>query len=192
MTPFHYLVIIDRKQCGQTLFLKALSRDLAKQNRLRGIFIHGDNERTEQLLQEGIMREAARKRVTKETSKRLVDVFAESGISCVSLELSQVISKTSKGTTAVDDSLPKRIPGRTHLILSNLIDDGGRIVDLELMAKNLAEVLEIPILKINHADIHGIFVEKGDQNTYDLDVNESNIQHLSIQDWSRFEEIYPS
>jgi hypothetical protein len=190
VNPFHYLVIIDRKQSGQTIFLKALARDLAKQTRLRGLFIHGDNERTEQLLQDGVMRHVARRRITKETSKRLVDIFAEAGVSCVAVELSQVSTKQSEGVVELDKRIEERIPGRTHLILSNLVDDEGKNMELDAMATYVSTVLEIPVLKINSPDINGIFVEKGEKNSDNEDMKTAQVQHLSIQDWGRFEEIY--
>jgi len=188
--PFHYIVLIDRKQSGQTLFLKALSRDLAKQKRLRGLFIHGDNERTEHLLQEGFMREQARKRVTRETSRRLVDVFAEAGVSCVSMEISQLAKINGGGEISIEKALHDRIPGRTHLILSNLVDGDGNIIELELLAKQLSELIGTPILKVSNAEIKGIFVEEDSQNTKAIGLARTDIQHLSIQDWGKFEEFF--
>jgi hypothetical protein len=189
--PFHYIVLIDRKQSGQTLFLKALSRDLANQQQLRGLFIHGDNERTEHLLQEGFMRDQARKRVTRETSRRLVDVFAEAGVSCVSMEISQLAQSSAEGEISVDKAFHERIPGRTHLILSNLADADGRIIELEKMASELSKLLAAPVLKITNAEIQGIFVEAADQNTKEISSEQAHIQYISIKDWSKFEELFP-
>ncbi len=152
--------MIDRSQTGQTLFLKSLAKGAANHRGIRGIFIHTDNERTDDMIQDGVMRGDARKRVIKETNHRLVDLFAEAGVGTVGLHWHQVGSLNDMGTITFHNDPRTRIPRSTHLMLSNLSADDGTIEELQRLAEALSMAMSLPLLHVTTARLDGVFVQK--------------------------------
>ena len=188
MHPFHYIVVIDRSQAGQTLFLKAIAKGASKHTGLRGIFLHTDNERTEDLIQEGTMRGDARKRVLKETNRRLIDLFAEAGVGCVGLQWHQVGNIDAFGALSFVNDPRTRIPHSTHLILSNLVNNEGDVEELSVLAKALSNAMSVPVLHVTSARLDGVFVKKADDTAPDelgggQDLNGA-AQHISMDSWN--------
>lgn len=192
MYPFHYIVLLDRDQTGQTLFLRSLAKGAAKHRGIRGIFVHTDNERTDLLLQEGIMRNDARKRITKETNRRLVDLFAESGVGAVGMQWHQMGNIDPDDVLTFHNDPRTRIPHSTQLMLSNLGDDTGGVVQVEHLAERLSKELSVPLFKVSTTRLDGVFVlqdiavasgaDHGDMNT-----NET-IQIINIDTWNTLDE----
>lgn len=190
MHPFHYIVVIDRAQAGQTLFLRALAKGLAKHKSIRGIFVHGDNERTELLLQEGIMRFDARKRVTRETNRRLVDLFSEAGVGGVGLQWHQVGRMKDDGVIEFVHDPRTRIPHSTQLVIANIASDGGDVIDVEELATSLADRLDLPVFKVAASQLDGVFVKREDASGEgESEGPGGRIQRIGMDAWSTLEDI---
>jgi len=189
---FHYIILLDRYQAGQTLFLKSLAKGAAKQRGIRGIFIHTDNERTDLLLQEGIMRNDARKRVIRETNRRLVDLFAEAGVGAVGMQWHQMGHVDMSGVLTFQNDPRTLIPHSTHLIMSNMADGTGEIIDIEVLGTALSKAMSLPLIKVHAVRMDGIFVqnESRDKRTHEQgDIMDLGmVQHVNMETWSTLEE----
>ncbi len=192
MHNFHYIVLLDRDQAGQTLFLKSLAKGAAKHRGIRGIFVHTDNERTDLLLQEGIMRNDARKRVIRETNRRLVDLFAEAGVGAVGMQWHQMGHIDSNRVLTFMNDPRTRIPHSTHLIMSNMVDGTGDVIDVEELGKALSTTMSLPLIKVYAVRMDGIFVQSDsvDNRSQEQDskVDFGMVQHINMETWSTFEE----
>lgn len=183
-------MVIDRAQAGQTLFLRALAKGLAKQKAIRGLFVHGDNERTELLLQEGIMRVDARKRVARETNRRLVDLFAEAGVGSVGLQWHQVGQMNDDGMVDFVNDPRTRIPHSTQLVIANIANDAGDVVDVDALAISLADRLDLPVFKVAASQLDGVFVKRKDASGEgESEGPGGRIQRIGMDAWSTLEDI---
>jgi hypothetical protein len=193
--PFDYIAIIDRDQAGNSLYLKSFSRALRNQSKLRGIFIHADNQRTENMIQDGVMREQARKRVTRETTKRLVDMFAEAGAVAVGMQGWQIVGIENEVILKIDPR--EKIPTRTHLVLSNQIHEDGTEMDLLEFANQMAKLLSIStVIRFKQTADDGIFVHKQNPSTKvntkpdsDGDLLAISVLVWDLEEWSDAESL---
>jgi len=189
---FHYIILLDRDQAGQTLYLKSLAKGAAKHRGIRGIFVHTDNERTDLLLQEGVMRNDARKRVIRETNRRLVDLFAEAGVGSVGMQWHQMGHVDTSGALTFTNDPRTRIPHSTHLIMSNMVDGTGDVIDIEELGRALSTAMTLPLIKVHAVRMEGIFVksERGDNRSEEQDSNVDlgTVQHINMETWSTLEE----
>jgi len=198
--PFDYIAIIDREQAGNSLYLKSFSRALRNQTHLRGIFIHADNQRTENMIQDGVMRDQARKRVTRETTKRLVDMFAEAGVASVGMQGWQIAAIENERDVVLKVDPREKIPPHTHLVLSNQMDVDGSELDSDVLAMNLSRILTIPtIIKFTITSTDGIFVERSEAKKADIEKakakdNSSSVHVLDwgISEWSNAQTLLKS
>ncbi len=192
MLPFHYILLLDREQAGQTLFLKSLAKGAAKHRGIRGIFLHTDNERTDLMLQEGIMRNDARKRVIKETNHRLIDLFAEAGIGAVGMQWHQIGRVDPSGTVTFLNDPRTRIPHSTQLIMSNMAGESGDVIDLGDLGKSLSLAMSIPLLRVSAARLDGIFVQKDSESVSTVDRADASTngveQTISMATWNGLED----
>jgi hypothetical protein len=190
--PFHYILLLDREQAGQTLFLKSLAKGAAKHRGIRGIFLHTDNERTDLMLQEGIMRNDARKRVIKETNHRLIDLFAEAGIGAVGMQWHQIGQVDPSGTVTFLNDPRTRIPHSTQLIMSNMAGESGDVIDLGDLGKSLSMAMSIPLLRVSAARLEGIFVQKDSESVSTVDRADASTngveQTISMATWNGLED----
>lgn len=190
MHPFHYIVVIDHDQAGQTLFLRALAKGLAKQRNIRGLFVHADNERTDHLLQQGVMRVDARKRVTRETNRRLVDLFAEAGVGSVGLQWHQVGQVRGDGMAEFVNDPRTRIPHSTQLVIGNMSSDAGDVVPVDKLARVLAVTLGIPAFRVTSTQLDGVFVKHDNVADERDDVaGIGSIQRIGMDAWASLEDI---
>lgn len=188
---FHYIAILDYAQMGQTLYLKALARGMQQQKKARGILLHADNARTDQLLQEGIPRKEARKRVTRENGRRLTDVLSESGIASVAMSAGQLGSASTEKGYVIREDVSRIIPGQIHLILSNQTDEEGSFFELEEGALQIAERLSIQHIGIvRAADQRRNQDALSVQTDTDTPKKSPRIQTWSIQDWAQIDALF--
>ena len=198
--PFDYIAIISREQASNSLYLKSFSQALRNQKQLRGILIHADNERTENLIQDGVMREQARKRVTRETTKRLVDMFAEAGVAAVGMQGWQLLGIENGNDVVLKIDPREKIPTRTHLVFSNQMREDGSEMEIENLAVQLARILSIrTVVRFRQSAGEGIFVQQTDlsrKSTIALDEARSHeppvIQDWDLSEWSNAESILAS
>jgi len=195
--PFNYIAIINREQASNSLYLKSFSRALRNQTKLRGIFIHADNERTENMIQDGVMREQARKRVTRETTKRIVDMFAEAGAVAVGMQGWHIVDVENGSDVVLKIDPREKIPTRTHLVLSNQIREDGSEVELEDLALQLAQLLSIStVIQFKKSVDDGIFVLKPIPTTQsdqaqilERPSKPSSVLEWDLSEWSKAESI---
>jgi hypothetical protein len=189
LQAFHYIILVDRDQAGQTLFLRSLTKGAAKHRGIRGIFVHTDNERTDLLLQEGIIRSDARKRVIRETNRRLVDLFAEAGVGAVGMQWYQMGRLDVTGILEFTNDPRTRIPHSTHLILSNMADEYGEVVPLEVLGSALSQALSLPLIKVRASRMDGIFVQTDSLNdeANHLDTL-SDVQQINMDTWNTLQD----
>jgi hypothetical protein len=165
-----------------------LAKGVAKHRGIRGIFVHTDNERTDLLLQEGIMRNDARKRIIKETNRRLVDLFAESGVGAVGMQWHQMGKIDAEDVLTFHNDPRTRIPHSTQLILSNLGDDSGGVVQVEHLAEMVSNTLALPLIKVNATYLDGIFVQKerelGSSAVQGDFTGSTTIQNINMDTWN--------
>jgi hypothetical protein len=189
LQAFHYIILVDRDQAGQTLFLRSLTKGAAKHRGIRGIFVHTDNERTDLLLQEGIMRSDARKRVIRETNRRLVDLFAEAGVGAVGMQWHQMGNVDAAGVLTFTNDPRTRIPHSTHLILSNLADEHGDVIPLEILGGKLSETLSLPLIKVQAARLDGVFVHRETEIGEPADTTAGrNVQNINMDTWNTLQD----
>ena len=139
-----YLFIIDHAHLDDGRFLKDLARKISEANLPPSLFIHGDSAYTDRIMQQGVMREPARIRATRELNNRLTALFADEGVPLVAVNGHQ------KGTLVlgVDGSLTynaawlRQVKGDVHRLVSSLAGDGkgGAVyLPLHIMAMGLSE-----------------------------------------------------
>ncbi|MCH8524967.1 MAG: hypothetical protein LAT52_10490, partial [Balneolales bacterium] len=75
-----YLAIIDYKNLDNPLFLKSFAEAAVQRRSSKAIFVHGDSDYTDRLIQTGMMREDAIIRSVQDLNHRLVSFFADYGI----------------------------------------------------------------------------------------------------------------
>ena len=121
-----YIAYIDYNSLDNSLFLKSLAGATAKQDSgiKPRIFVHGDSEYTERLIQTGMMREDAQSRAVRELNRRLVALFADYGVSAIGLNGYQRKVATfnpDSDELTIDHNYLLSLPSPTILIISNLI-----------------------------------------------------------------------
>lgn len=83
--------------------------------------MHGDSEYTERIIQTGVMREDAQTRAIKELNHRLVALFADEGISTISLNgFQKSLVKTDGKRVVIDKKQILSFPQEPMLLISNL------------------------------------------------------------------------
>ncbi|MEX0779348.1 MAG: hypothetical protein WD037_06420 [Balneolales bacterium] len=156
----NFLAIIDYEHLDNAIFLKSFSEAIAEQQGTRGIILHGDSQYTDRLIQTGMMSDDARQRSIKDLNHRLIALMADSGVAAVGMNGYQRNMISYDGTTLdLDTNLLVKFPVRTHLLLSNLIEDNRTqkpfAYDLANLASSLYRELDIDevfIFSKNEAD----------------------------------------
>lgn len=119
-----YIALLDSRHLENNLFMKAFADAVSRQDKVRGIIVHGDSPYTDRLIQTGMMREDARIRSTKELNIRIVSVLADSGVSAIGLNPFQrdsIVYNPVKDELAVNTAFFDSLPESTFLVLSNLV-----------------------------------------------------------------------
>lgn len=126
-----YIAFIDYEHLDNSLFLKALAGGTASQGHrvTPRIFVHGDSEYTERLIQTGMMRKDASFRAIKELNRRLVALFADYGVSAIGLngyqrKVASYDPESDKLT--IDHQYLLSLPSVSIVIISNLVHVVGQ------------------------------------------------------------------
>lgn len=136
------------------------------------------------------MREDARKRVTRESNRRLIDLFAEAGVGSVGLQWHQVGSVGEEGEVQFVNDPRSRIPHSTQLVVANLSDDQGTVVELETLAAALSSSLGLPVFRVNSSQLDGVFVKREDSHQgAGPTVADLGIQRIGMDAWSSLEDL---
>jgi hypothetical protein len=194
MNPlFNYILIINREQAGQTLFLKAVAKQWARQKRLRGLLLHEDNPRTELIIQQGVPRAEASRQVAREINHRIVDLLAEAGLAAVGLHLEK-IARFSDMEIKLDQKMIAKVPTGAHIVVSKVVPAGTTETNLYHLATEMAKQLHVPtIIQLEHLNLQGVFVEKSAEplsEKLDSTTSESgNLITWSIKEWEQAEEL---
>lgn len=128
MAFFDYLALLDYEHLDQHFFMKTLAKELAKEPKKRGILLHADSPHTERIMQEGVMREDAQIRASKDLNHRLVGLLADEGIPALGLHAYQkgLITPEMNVSKAAWDTLPS-IP---VIVLSTLVGQHERAQEM--------------------------------------------------------------
>jgi len=147
MSSFDYLALLDYEHLDQHFFMKSLVKELAKEPHKRGILLHGDSPLTDRIMQEGVMRQEAQIRATKELNHRLVGLLADEGIPALGLHAYQkgLITPELTVSKASWDSLPS-IP---VIVLSTLIGQHEKAQEMRSLTEiQLAVASQLPISEV--------------------------------------------
>lgn len=125
-----HLFILDYEHLDDGGFLKEFAKKLGSLQPAPCIFIHADSAYTERIIQSGVLSNEARIRAIKELNHRLTALFADEGIAVSAFNGYQrgiVKSENNSNELIIDTGYLKKLGGRTHLLISNLIEnsDGG-------------------------------------------------------------------
>ncbi len=121
-----YIAYIDYKNLDNSLFLKSLAEATSRQSIgiTPRIFVHGDSEHTERLIQTGMMRSDAQYRAIRELNRRLVILFADYGVPAIGLNGYQrklITFDPESSKLTIDEKYLNSLPRQPLLIISNLI-----------------------------------------------------------------------
>lgn len=115
-----FIAVLDYEHLDNAMFLTSFARSLSRKKK-RGIILHGDSEYTERIIQTGVMREDAQTRAIKELNHRLVALFADEGISTISLNgFQKSLVKTDGKRVVIDKKQILSFPQEPMLLISNL------------------------------------------------------------------------
>lgn len=119
-----YIAAIDYEHLDNGMFLTALARSISQQQNTHPIIVHGDSEYTNRIMQTGVMREEAKIRSIKGLNHRLINLFADEGVSAVGINGYQRELITLNGDElAIDASFFERLPEGPALLISTLVWD---------------------------------------------------------------------
>ena len=194
MNPsFTYILVINREQPSQTLFLKAVAKHWAQQKSIRGLLLHEDNLRTDHIIQEGVPRAQASRLVARELNHRFVELLAEAGVVAVGFHLDQ-IARFNEDNVNLDLNRVSKVPPKTHLVVSKVVPPESGEVDLFGLAWDIAKQLHIPmIIQLEHVNMQGILVQSDPVQPSDYDkTSSSEAYHFvrwSIKEWEHAESL---
>ncbi len=143
-----YLFILDSGHLDNGPFLKVFSKQLGSLNLPPSVFIHGDSEYTDRIMQTGFMRDEARIRAVKELNHRLIALFADEGVACVGLNPYQrgLLTTDENDEITTDTTFLNGLLEHTHVMLSNLtsdkVSDDTNLMPLGNLAAVLDEALD--------------------------------------------------
>lgn len=141
-----YVAILDYNHLDNGMFMKSFAEALAGQQNCRAYILHGDSPYTDRLMQTGMMREEAVLRSTKDLNNRIIALLADSGVAATGINGYQKdIISGNDGELKVDGDWLDNLPGRTHLVISNLVKDqtNGAVspVPLNQLAHRLSQAV---------------------------------------------------
>lgn len=186
---FQYAAIIDHEHLDNGLFLKNLAESVSAQQYVRGIFLHGDSNYTDRIMQTGVMREDAMQRSIKDLNRRLVALMADNGVAAIGINAYQkktAVLNSGNSTLEIDTSLFESLPEHTHLILSNLVFTGsGRHYTpypLGLLGRSLQSALELDGVFVFRKDERPNIVEQSLAGKYKWDALDHHFKEKHLPD----------
>lgn len=117
-----YIAAIDYEHLDNGMFLSALARSISQQKNVQPIIIHGESEYTNRIMQTGVMREDATIRSIKGLNHRLINLFADEGVSAVGINGHQRKLITLKDDRLhIDSDFFDNLPAGPALLISTLV-----------------------------------------------------------------------
>jgi hypothetical protein len=152
----NFLAVLDFEHLDNGLFLTSFARALA-QKKGRGIIIHGDSEYTDRIIQTGVMREEARLRAIKDLNHRLTALFADEGISTISVNgYQKSLVRLEENEISINREQVRRFPDQPMLLISALGESPAQSSPVSLplpdFARSLQKHLEIETITIFSKD----------------------------------------
>ncbi|MCH8568152.1 MAG: hypothetical protein LAT67_07810 [Balneolales bacterium] len=157
------LFLIDYQHLDNGSFLKMMTQQLGAIGCKNVVFLHGDSEHTDRILQTGVLREEAQLRAIKELNLRLTALFADSGIPVIALNGHQrgILKQHSNGELQLDDSYLLKLRSQTNILISNLAqNEEGKVTVINIA--ELAGLLQKK-LKIDHIVAFALETKSGDE-----------------------------
>lgn len=120
-----YIAAIDYEHLDNGMFLTALARSVSQQKNTQPIIIHGDSEYTDRIMQTGVMREEAKIRSIKGLNHRLINLFADEGVSAVGINGYQrkLITIDDNEQLDINSTFFDNLPKGPALLISTLVWD---------------------------------------------------------------------
>jgi hypothetical protein len=169
-----YIAALDYAHLDNGMFLTALAQSISRQGDVQPVIVHGESDYTERIIQTGVMREEAAIRSIKGLNHRLINLFADEGVSAVGINGYQRKLITQKeNQLSLDTHFFKELPEGPVLLISTLVWDeesgSPRPVSLSRMAAFLQDEFEAAsIYTFTTADKDEIIIsEKPDELTWD-------------------------
>ncbi|HYW35742.1 MAG TPA: hypothetical protein VE868_10080 [Balneolaceae bacterium] len=145
-----YIAALDYDHLDNGMFLTALAQSLARQEQTQAIIVHSDSAYTERIIQTGVMRDEATIRSIKGLNHRLVNLFADEGVSTLGINGYQhEFISVKDGRLTMDMNFYKDLPPAPVLLISTLVWDEKNAspyqVSLSRMITFLSDILDIPL-----------------------------------------------
>ncbi len=119
-----YIAALDYEHLDNGMFLTALARSVARQDDTQPIIVHGDSQYTDRIMQTGVMRDDAKIRSIKGLNHRLINLFADEGVSAVGINgYQRELICLKDGALSVDSAFFDGLPAGPVLLISNLVWD---------------------------------------------------------------------
>lgn len=119
-----YIAAIDHEHLDNGMFLTALARAISQQKNTQPVIIHGDSEYTNRIMQTGIMREEAKIRSIKGLNHRLINLFADEGVSAVGINgYQKKLITLDDDHLEIDSHFFGNLPEGPALLISTLVWD---------------------------------------------------------------------
>ena len=136
-----YIAVLSYEHLDNGLFLTSFAKALA-QKKKRGIILHESSEYTERIIQTGVMRDEATIRCLKELNHRLVALFADEGVSTISLNGHQKeLISTDQNSLDINFAILEKLPQEPVILISALAarrpDQHAEPVPVSLIAEKI-------------------------------------------------------
>jgi hypothetical protein len=119
-----YIAALDYEHLDNGMFLTALARSIGRQDDTQPIIVHGDSQYTDRIMQTGVMRDDAKIRSIKGLNHRLINLFADEGVSAVGINGYQhELICLKDGELSVNSAFFDGLPAGPVLLISNLVWD---------------------------------------------------------------------
>jgi hypothetical protein len=141
------IAALDHAHLDNVPFLMRLAQSVSNSTGYKPLFIHGDNDHTEQIIQQGVMRSEAEIQCIKTLNHRLVGLFADEGVSVVGIHAYQKQAVSlRKNQLQIDRTFFENLPP-VPIVLSTLAwdEEKGSSTPIELpkMVRSIQENLSI-------------------------------------------------
>lgn len=160
-----YIAALDYEHLDNGMFLTALARSIARQDDTQPVIVHGDSQYTDRIMQTGVMRDDAKIRSIKGLNHRLINLFADEGVSAVGINgYQRELIRLKDGELSVDSAFFDGLPAGPALLISNLVWDESselpRAVGLPRMLRLLQQEFDADrIYAFTRADKDEIIIQ---------------------------------
>ncbi len=173
-----YIAAIDYEHLDNGMFLTALARSISQQQNVQPIIIHGESEYTNRIMQTGVMREDATVRSIKGLNHRLINLFADEGVSAVGINGHQRKLITLKGGNLhIDSKFFDNLPAGPALLISTLVWDAESSSPQPIALTRL-----LNFLREEFACDAAYAFNKADENEIFVNNNPDQLQWQNLED----------